>query len=177
MLFQALVELLAEKGFEAISVQDIAERSTVNRATFYDHFPDKFALLEEMIGERFRTLLAARLAGADSTCQMALKQLVMAVCDFLADVSSGCQKHQRQFEPLMEARMKTMVRDFLLEGFRREGEPVPDAQLRCTVASWAICGAALEWNRAKSMTPEALAEMVLPFLQPVLRRSGAASAG
>ena len=50
MLFQAFQDLLAEKTFDLISVQDIAERSTLNRATFYDHFTDKFALLEAMTG-------------------------------------------------------------------------------------------------------------------------------
>ena len=60
MLFKALQDLLAEKTFQLITVQDIAERSTLNRATFYDHFTDKFALLEAMMGERFQTLIAAR---------------------------------------------------------------------------------------------------------------------
>lgn len=46
-LLQAFVALLEEKqNFHSISVQDIAERATVNRATFYDHFEDKYALLE-----------------------------------------------------------------------------------------------------------------------------------
>ena len=62
MLFQALQNLLAEKAFDLISVQDIAERSTLNRATFYDHFTDKFALLEAMIGERVNALIASRMA-------------------------------------------------------------------------------------------------------------------
>ena len=39
MLHEAFKALLAEKGFESISMQDIAKRSTVNRATFYDHLP------------------------------------------------------------------------------------------------------------------------------------------
>ncbi len=65
MLFKAFQDLLGEKTFDQISVQDLAERSTLNRATFYDHFTDKFALLEAMIGERFSTLIEARMAGAN----------------------------------------------------------------------------------------------------------------
>lgn len=38
LLHRAFTELLTEKSFEEITVHDIAERSTVNRATFYDHF-------------------------------------------------------------------------------------------------------------------------------------------
>ena len=53
LLQQALDKLLQTKDFENISVQDIAEAATVNRATFYDHFPDKFALLEYSVAASF----------------------------------------------------------------------------------------------------------------------------
>src|ERR1700740_3158708 len=116
MLFDAFQDLLAEKTFQLITVQDIAERSTLNRATFYDHFTDKFALLEAMIGERFTMLINARLAGIVDTCEASLRQLILAACDFLAEVSSGCQKHQRQFEPIVESRVKAIMRESLLKG-------------------------------------------------------------
>ena len=45
-LEQAFVDLLHEKGFQAITVQDITQRAGLNRATFYAHFPDKYALLD-----------------------------------------------------------------------------------------------------------------------------------
>jgi len=60
LLQQALGKLLETKEFDKISVQDIAEAATVNRATFYDHYTDKFALLECLVGTRFGELLAAR---------------------------------------------------------------------------------------------------------------------
>src|SRR5271170_2534678 len=119
MLFRAFQDLLAEKAFDLISVQDITERSTLNRATFYDHFTDKFALLEAMIGERFSTLIDARMAGSEGTCEASLRQLILAACDFLAEVSSGCQKHQRQFGPFVESRVKAIMREYLMEGLRR----------------------------------------------------------
>jgi AcrR family transcriptional regulator len=49
LLQQALGQLLQSRSFEEITVQDIAEAATVNRATFYDHYTDKFALLEALI--------------------------------------------------------------------------------------------------------------------------------
>src|SRR5262249_28089592 len=62
LLEDSFVALLGEKGFHAISVQDIAERATVNRATFYAHFEDKYALMDQMIRDAFREALGQRVA-------------------------------------------------------------------------------------------------------------------
>lgn len=44
-LQDALIALILEKGYEAITVQDVIERADVGRSTFYAHFVDKDALL------------------------------------------------------------------------------------------------------------------------------------
>lgn len=45
LLRDALMELIVEKGYDAISVQDITERANVARPTFYLHYNDKEQLL------------------------------------------------------------------------------------------------------------------------------------
>ena len=159
MLFQAVQSLLSEKSFDSISVQDIAERSTLNRATFYDHFTDKFALLEAMMSERISASIATRMQQSTEGCQSALRQLILAACDFLAEVSSGCQKHQRQFEPLVESQMKAVMYETLLPALRAHG--VENPELRATMITWAIAGAALQWSREKKISAEAFADSVL----------------
>jgi AcrR family transcriptional regulator len=54
MLHDALGKLMQEKDFDKISVQDIADAADLHRATFYDHYPDKFALLECTVGAHFQ---------------------------------------------------------------------------------------------------------------------------
>src|SRR5579859_5502073 len=44
-LREALIDLIEEKGFDAVTVGDIAERAMVNRSTFYRHYPDKYAVV------------------------------------------------------------------------------------------------------------------------------------
>jgi len=45
LLRDALMELIVEKGYEAITIQDITERANVARPTFYLHYKDKDELL------------------------------------------------------------------------------------------------------------------------------------
>ena len=47
-LQEAMIELITEKGFEAITVGDIAERAMINRATFYRHYQDKYDLVAKI---------------------------------------------------------------------------------------------------------------------------------
>src|ERR1700674_4969500 len=56
MLMESLYRLLTKKEFEDISVQEIADEATLNRATFYLHYADKNALLQAMTESRFRNL-------------------------------------------------------------------------------------------------------------------------
>ena len=53
LLQGALRKLMQSKSFDEISAQDITEVATVNRATFYDHYTDKFALLDAMVAGGF----------------------------------------------------------------------------------------------------------------------------
>jgi AcrR family transcriptional regulator len=45
LLHHAIVELIQERGWDAITVQDVCERADVGRSTFYVHFADKEELL------------------------------------------------------------------------------------------------------------------------------------
>nr|WP_318539105.1 TetR/AcrR family transcriptional regulator [Terribacillus saccharophilus] len=43
----ALIKLIEEKGFEAITVKDITTKANFNRGTFYAHYQDKFDLMKK----------------------------------------------------------------------------------------------------------------------------------
>jgi AcrR family transcriptional regulator len=47
LIVEALIELTIQKGFAAVTVQDIVRRAGINRATFYRHYQDKFDLLDQ----------------------------------------------------------------------------------------------------------------------------------
>lgn len=60
MIFDAFIDLVEEKGYDSITIQDIANRAMINRATFYAHFKDKQDLYEQVFEfalSTFTTLL------------------------------------------------------------------------------------------------------------------------
>jgi len=147
LLQGALGTLMQTKSFDEISVQDIAEAATVNRATFYDHYTDKFALLDAMIAGDFHEFLDQRQVRYDAGCPAALGVIIMANCDFLAEThAKGACDRQTAFGPLMDAAIVAAIRRLLLEGMKRaeHGGELP-AEMVAAAASWAICGAVKQW--------------------------------
>ena len=53
LLREALVELIEERGFEALTIGELTERAMVSRAAFYRNYQDKYDLVEQIL-----TLLA-----------------------------------------------------------------------------------------------------------------------
>ncbi|TCZ78476.1 TetR/AcrR family transcriptional regulator [Paenibacillus albiflavus] len=56
MIIEAFTLLMEEKGFEAITVSDLTEKADINRGTFYQHYKDKYDLLEQSEKEIFEGL-------------------------------------------------------------------------------------------------------------------------
>lgn len=58
MLRNAVIALAIQKGFDAVTVNDIVELAMVNRATFYRHYQDKYDLVESYLDELYAELNA-----------------------------------------------------------------------------------------------------------------------
>ena len=59
LLREALIELIEERGFEALTVGEITERALVSRAAFYRNYQDKYALVEQIFEEAMSALFSA----------------------------------------------------------------------------------------------------------------------
>jgi AcrR family transcriptional regulator len=53
---EALIDLIEQRGFDALSVREITERAMVSRATFYRCYKDKYDLVEQIYEEAIRAL-------------------------------------------------------------------------------------------------------------------------
>ncbi len=82
-LFGALSRLMAEQGFDAITLADIAQAAGVGRTAVYNHFADKESMLVGFIlheTEQYVAALEAELAGVDDPTEQ-LRAYVRAQCE------------------------------------------------------------------------------------------------
>ncbi len=59
LLREALIDLIEERGFEALTVGEITGRAMVSRAAFYRNYQDKYDLVEQIFAEAMSALFAA----------------------------------------------------------------------------------------------------------------------
>jgi AcrR family transcriptional regulator len=168
-LEQAFTDVLHDKGFQAVTVQDITRRAGVNRATFYAHFPDKYALLDHSIRQGFLQEIDKRMLHACQYSRDNLRSLIVAVCEFIRTSSSHCKPAQSQFESLVETQVKDVVYELLLKWLEQvETDVAPETA--ATAGSWAIYGLASQWNRSqRPKSVDKFAAEVLPLVASNLK--------
>jgi AcrR family transcriptional regulator len=171
------------KSFDEISVQDITEAATVNRATFYDHYTDKFALMEAMIAGGFHELLHQRQLRYELGCPAALGAIIQATCDFYTQAhSAGACDRQTAFQPLMDAAIVKAIQRLLMEGLQRAAPPVSSSpELIAATTSAAICGGVQQWLSMPERPPvenvvARLQELILPMLEAGSKAESAVAA-
>jgi len=82
LLYETAIQLFAEKGFEHVSADEIADRAGVSRATVFNYFPSKFDFISAY-GDDYRDTLLnywetlshlPPLARLDTMCRFAAKE-------------------------------------------------------------------------------------------------------
>lgn len=170
LLLQAFMDLIQEKqNIHAISIQEITMRATVNRATFYAHFEDKYALVENWLREKFQRRLARQLPASSLLQTGTLHTLILAVFDALAHDRRYAKPSNRQFVPLFERAFQRELSDLLLRWLKQvpSENPLSEETLETTaqVISWAIFGPAAQWSRGEqTSSAEEMAHRVLPVV-------------
>lgn len=157
LIQNAFMELMLEKGFPSISIQDIAERATVNRATFYAHFEDKYDLMDSIVREQFQRVVASKLPAEAKWGMQSLRLLIQAMLGFLGEFHNHCAPNTH-LDPLLERAIQEEIYERLLawlkqsSAARRSGR-IPQETL-AEVLSWAMFGPAVRWSR-EERTPSA----------------------
>jgi AcrR family transcriptional regulator len=100
-MYEAAISLFVEKGFDSTTMDDIAERADVARATVFNHFPRKAAFIDEWTARRQeRAAVALRIDDLeDAPLRSVLKRYFTAMCD----ISQANAASRRETVALMSA--------------------------------------------------------------------------
>jgi AcrR family transcriptional regulator len=147
LILKSFGDLLAEKSFDSISVQDVTNKAQINRATFYKHFQDKYKLLDYSISQMFMQEIEKRTLNACHYTPENLRILIIAVCEFLSHLHSDCVQPHQQFESLVETQIKKQIYELLTLWLKQTKTPI-STEIPATVATWAIYGLASFWSHS-----------------------------
>ncbi|NEG55389.1 TetR/AcrR family transcriptional regulator [Bifidobacterium platyrrhinorum] len=77
----AFTTLVQSKGFDAMTVSDIARTAGINRGTFYMHYLDKFDLRQQLIDDTIADLTAILVDNGDAGARTVSGATGRAICD------------------------------------------------------------------------------------------------
>lgn len=143
-LREALIDLIEEKGFDAVTVGDIAERAMVNRTTFYRHYPDKYALVtgifEEAVNQTFREIgplpgnLEELLSPWNELNAEAVQSYIESQVAAWSAFFEHIARHARLYRVMLGKRgsswFTVQMRDYFAEAIRRRARTLSAAGLK-----------------------------------------------
>jgi AcrR family transcriptional regulator len=178
LLLDTFMSLVMERhNIYSISIQEVATRANVNRATFYAHFEDKYELVTVWLCEKFQRALAQQLPASSTIQRETLHQLILTLFDFLALGQRDHSPADRELEPLFEIVLQRELYAYLLKWLKQVPSETPISaetlEVTAQAISWAIFGPAMRWSlgdrstSAEDMTNHVLT-VVLAGLSPVV---------
>ena len=168
----SFMDLLSEKNFKSITVREITERAEVNRATFYAHYEDKYALLHETLRTIFHDELEQRALNVCHYSEANLHALMITVCEFISESNASCKTMDSQFELIVERQVREETQRLMLHWLEKMGAE-GDLETLAVATSWTIYGLAEQWNRDSKGEEVALyTDQVLPLVMRNLPNEG-----
>ncbi|MBG6091186.1 TetR/AcrR family transcriptional regulator [Actinomadura viridis] len=116
-IIAAAHELFAERGFDGVTVADIAERAEVGRATFFRHFGDKqevvfgaTRLQEAARAESARAEAAAPIGDSLDAALSHLRDVVVTFARRLTEHPDAFSRHERLVAAHPELRARSLTK-------------------------------------------------------------------
>lgn len=107
MIIEAFIKLVEKKGYEQVTIQDIAEEAMINRATFYAHYKDKPDLYETI----FDYAVTAFSAILDPTELVKGNRIKLKQIEFvLTNIYLSIQKNRAFYLTIMDGSSNELLR-------------------------------------------------------------------
>ncbi|MEG6588201.1 TetR/AcrR family transcriptional regulator [Paenibacillus barengoltzii] len=163
---EAFRELLRSKDFDAISIKDITQQAAINRATFYAHYEDKYALLEEYTEQFFHDMVPDEVKNAQEFSSEICDQLILLTHRYIVDFYQTCRMISKSIATLVDEQIKRMLQQ-IIESLLTKGPAMELRQIKIVSAmtASAIYGAAHHWlTVGDKHRTDLLVQMVRPYV-------------
>lgn len=175
-IYKAFEELVTQKSYQKITVQEIIDRANVGRTTFYAHFETKDALLREICAGLFHHVFYAKGAGAAHNFSLSQGDSHTVVIHMLCHLRDNRNiisrlmtgESSEMFLFYFKQNLNRLVDECLLSGIRCCNEKVSEAFLRNHVSGSFVN--MVQWWIQNGMqeSPEELGESFLAVIEPIL---------
>jgi AcrR family transcriptional regulator len=163
----ALVSLIEERGFDALTVQDITDRAELNRATFYLHYRDKHDLLENSLRDAIDELMSDLGASPDEQRQLVGDESPRPIKAVFEHVAQHAQFYRVMLSAEGVPAFSAGVRDYMAEITLRwltALQPHPrqsrvPLEIVASSLSWSLLGVLIWWlEHDRPHPPDYMAE-------------------
>lgn len=167
LLWDAFRALIEEKGYGAVSVQDIIVRADVARTTFYLHFKDKDDLLTYGLRAHYEQFQAARDDQASTDSAASPAEAVVSSTEF-HHFGEYAALYRMLFSDQGSATFMAWLRSMFAQNYREQLsaliEPNPPASFPLELCAYQLAGAkmaAIVWwlNNDQPLSPEKMADL------------------
>ncbi|WP_141501135.1 TetR/AcrR family transcriptional regulator [Paenibacillus luteus] len=166
LIMDAFMELVVEKDFKDITIKDITQMATVNRATFYYHYYDKYDLMENMLSENVLQGVLKDVTSHESLTTEALNDILLSLISLQSGLANQCSRSYEAFTPKIE----TIIKEELGKAFKALlKQEYPDwtsekLELHSMMISWSIFGMSTKYVKNGNKPSEDLTKEIFNTL-------------
>ena len=174
MILEAFIVLVEEKGYEHVTVSDIASKAMINRATFYAHFKDKQDvydyIFEKAVGKFVMVLAPVQLGNTNQLQVYAIEQILTQIFEKIQDNreffkivlnANGNEQLRKQLSQLLRSTYANIFEQVEI----REKEFIVPIDFIIEYMS-ATFMASLHWwiNQDSRFTPKQMAQLLIKLV-------------
>ncbi|MBE5991364.1 MAG: TetR/AcrR family transcriptional regulator [Paenibacillaceae bacterium] len=166
LIMDAFIHVLKKKEFKDITINDITAEATVNRATFYYHFSDKYDLLDKILKEEFMNTVYNEIVEYKELNPTTIINVFLSIINFQSTLSKQCRSGFETFKTTIEAIIQKELENVFYQMLLKQHSTANDESIRiaAVMLSWGIFGASVDWQHNNSVPPEEYIKSAIPYV-------------
>jgi AcrR family transcriptional regulator len=165
----ALLDLMLRKSFASISITEIVEHANYNRGTFYAHYENKEALLNEIMAELIEEMLEAFRAPYNQVDLFRIDEMPAHAIKLFEHIYERAAIYRILFQSdvlsVIKEQMYAAIRKITVEELEHTNEAI-NAELQTVYSMSALTGLVFHWiEQGFVHTPAYMQEQLLLLLQ------------